>query len=418
MTDVAEQSPQQVREKALPLKVKLRRAERRRKLGALALIAPLFVFLIVTFAAPIADMLLRAVRNDEIADALPDTIAALRGWDGNGPPSEATFAALAEELLASRRARTLPGAAKRLNLEIVGFRSLLFNTARKLPREAPPSWRETFLEIDVRWGDPHYWAAIARGGWPATPYYLMASLDLRLDADNAVVSLPEDKQLYRDVFFRTFWMASVVTVLCFLLGYPVAYLLAELPARSRNLLMILVLLPFYTSLLVRTAAWVVLLQREGLVNESLLLLSLTDKPVQLVYNRIGVYIAMVHILLPYMVLPLFSVMKGISPSHVRAAASLGANPWTVFWRVYFPQTLPGIGAGSLLVFILAIGYYITPALVGGPKDQMISYFVAYFTNTVINWGMAAALGAVLLASTLALYAVYNRLVGIERMKLG
>jgi putative spermidine/putrescine transport system permease protein len=123
-------------------------------------------------------------------------------------------------------------------------------------------------------------------------------------------------------------------------------------------------------------------------------------------------------MLPFMILPIYSVMKGISPTYMRAAVSLGCHPFASFWRVYFPQTLAGVGAGCLLVFILSIGYYITPALLGGPQDQMISYFVAYFTNTVIDWGMAAALGSVLLAATLLLYAVYTRLAGIDRMRLG
>jgi putative spermidine/putrescine transport system permease protein len=210
----------------------------------------------------------------------------------------------------------------------------------------------------------------------------------------------------------------VVTLWCLVLGYPLAYKLASLPARVSNLLLILVLLPFWTSLLVRTGAWVVLLQREGLVNDALLALRLIEQPLQLVYNRFGVYVAMTHILLPFMVLPLYSVMRGIPPQYMRAAASLGARPLRAFLRIYLPQTMPGIAAGCLLVFILAIGYYITPALVGGVNDQMISYFVAFYTNQTVNWGMASALGAVLLIATLALFVLYARLVGIDRLKLG
>jgi putative spermidine/putrescine transport system permease protein len=207
-------------------------------------------------------------------------------------------------------------------------------------------------------------------------------------------------------------------VLCLLLGYPVAYQLAALPVRISNLLLILVLLPFWTSLLVRTCAWVVLLQREGVVNDLLTAMNLTTEPLQLIYNRFGVYVAMTHILLPFMVLPLYSVMRGIGPHTMRAAASLGAGPVRAFLRVYLPQTLPGIGAGCLLVFILAIGYYITPALVGGTNDQMVSYFVAFFTNQTINWGMASALGAVLLLASLLLFVLYARLVGVDRLRLG
>ena len=182
--------------------------------------------------------------------------------------------------------------------------------------------------------------------------------------------------------------------------------------------MILVLLPFWTSLLVRTAAWVVLLQREGPINGVLQALRITEQPLQLIYNRFGLYVAMTHVLLPFMILPLYSVMRAIPPQLMRAAASLGARPVRAFAQVYLPQTAPGIGAGCLLVFILAIGYYITPALVGGTDDQMISYFIAFFTNQTMNWGMAAALGAVLLAATLILFALYARLVGLDRLRLG
>jgi putative spermidine/putrescine transport system permease protein len=187
---------------------------------------------------------------------------------------------------------------------------------------------------------------------------------------------------------------------------------------TANLLMILVLLPFWTSLLVRTTAWIVLLQNEGIVNQALLFLRLIDHPVRLIYNRFGVYVAMTHVLLPFMVLPLYGVMHAIKPVYMRAALSLGARPSVAFARVYLPLTLPGVGAGCLLVFILALGYYITPALVGGAADQMISYFIAFYTTDTVNWGMASALGAVLLVSTLVLYSVYQRLVGAEGMRLG
>jgi len=179
-----------------------------------------------------------------------------------------------------------------------------------------------------------------------------------------------------------------------------------------------VLLPFWTSLLVRTVAWVVLLQREGILNNLLISLGIIDEPIRMIFNRFAVYVAMVHVLLPFMVLPLYAVMKGISPSYLRAASSLGARPAIAFRRVYFPQTLPGVAAGCLIVFIQALGYYITPALVGGADDQMISYFIAFYASKTVNWGMAAALSIMLVAATLVLYAVYDRLVGIEKMRLG
>ncbi|WP_247880966.1 ABC transporter permease [Skermanella sp. TT6] len=400
------------------LKAQLRRTERRRKLEAVALVAPLFVFLAVFFLAPIGLMLVRSVDNSELPSVMPDTAAALRQWDGGGLPPEAVFASFARELAAGQRDRSLSGVAKRLTYEIPNMRSVLFATARGLPDAPEGTWRQTLAARNPAWGEPATWAVMRRAAAPVTPYYLLAAVDREIDASGSVARVPADRAIYLDIFARTFWIAAVVTLWCLALGYPLAYKLASLPPRISNLLMILVLLPFWTSILVRTGAWVVLLQREGPINETMQWIGLIGEPIQLVYNRVGVYVAMVHILLPFMVLPLYSVMRGISPAYVRAATSLGATPFTAFRRVYLPQTVPGVGAGCLLVFILGVGYYITPALVGGAGDQMVSYFVAFFTNQTINWGMAAALGSVLLVATLMLYWVYARLVGVDRMRMG
>jgi putative spermidine/putrescine transport system permease protein len=251
-----------------------------------------------------------------------------------------------------------------------------------------------------------------------TSFYLLSAVDLKRDASGSIIAAPENTRIYRAVLLRTFTVSLVVTLLCLALGFPLAHLLATAPPNIANLLMILVLLPFWTSLLVRTTAWIVLLQNEGIVNETLIYLGIIEHPMRLIFNRFGVYVAMTHVLLPFMILPLYGVMQAIKPAYMRAALSLGARPSVAFVRVYLPLTLPGIGAGSLLVFILALGYYITPALVGGAADQMISYFIAFYTTDTVNWGMASALGAVLLVSTLVLYGVYQRLVGAEGMRLG
>lgn len=226
--------------------------------------------------------------------------------------------------------------------------------------------------------------------------------------------------MHVDVLIRTFVVSASVTVICLFLGYPLAALIARSKGAVANTLLILVLLPFWTSLLVRTSAWVVLLQGRGVINSALIWLGLIDPahPLDLIYNRIGVLIAMTHILLPFMVLPIYSVMKSIPPVYLRAASSLGAPPMSAFFRIYLPMSMPGVSAGGLLVFILALGYYITPALVGGPGDQMVSYFIAYYSNQVTNWGMAAALSTILLVAVLILYAVYNRIVGIDRLRIG
>jgi putative spermidine/putrescine transport system permease protein len=277
------------------------------------------------------------------------------------------------------------------------------------PREAKAS----LLALDGRWNDPRYWQAIAKNGSRWTADYLLASVDLRRDAEGRIERMPSDQRVFGRILARTFEISAIVTLACLVLGYPLAWWLSTLPARRANVLMILVLVPFWTSILVRVAAWIVLLQSAGLVNRALIGMGAIDQPLALLFNRVGVVIAMVHILLPFMILPLYSVMKGVPPSYLRAAVSLGSAPLAAFFRVYVPQTFPGIGAGALLVFILAIGYYVTPALLGGADDQMLSYYVAQYSNVNVNWGMASALGALLLAASLVLYALYRRVVKSE-----
>ena len=262
------------------------------------------------------------------------------------------------------------------------------------------------------------WVVIKRAAHPVTPFYLLQTMDMHFNADGDLVRVPAQDAVFVTVFARTLWIAGLVTLATLVLGYPVAFLLASLPAKLRNPLMILVLLPFFTSLLVRTTAWVVLLQSHGVVNDTLLALGLITERLQLIFHRSGTLIAMTHIQLPFTLLPIYSVMASIPPGLTRAARSLGATPFTAFRRIYVPQTLPGVGAGCLLTFILSLGYYITPALVGGPDDQMVSSFVAQYMNRELNWGMASALGAVLLAITLAIYLIYTRILGVDRVRFG
>ncbi len=396
----------------------LARAERARKWRAFSLTLPLLVFLLLTFVVPIAALLVRAVENPEVARALPRTVAALNGWDRVAAPPAPAYAALTADLAALPDAADAGLLARRLNSEAPGARSLVMGAYRALPiAGTPDAVRARLLELDPRWAEPAFWQAIAKNGSRWTADYLLASVDLRRNAAGEVTRMPEDQRVYGRILLRTFEISLVVTLVCLLIGYPLAWWLAQLPTRSANVLMILVLVPFWTSVLVRVAAWIVLLQSEGLVNRGLMGLGLTDAPLPLLFNRVGVVIAMVHILLPFMILPLYSVMKSVPPTFLRAAVSLGSPPLAAFFRVYVPQTYPGIGAGCLLVFILSIGYYVTPALLGGADDQMLSYYIARYTNVEINWGMACALGAVLLAATLVLYAVYRR-VGKAELSLG
>jgi len=405
-----------------PLKASLNRALRRQKIRALMLIAPLLLFVLVTFIAPIADMLFRSVENDIVSNTLPRTVLALEDWDANGDasPDEIVFAALAADLADAVAAKRHTQLGARLNYELSGMSSLFRKTGRSVKKlELEEPFKAQFLDIEEDWDDPQVWRTIKANSSRYTAGYFLNAIDMQMGPDG-IEQRPENQQIYIKLFGRTIFLSVSITLSCFLLGYPIAWLLANLKARTANMLMILVLLPFWTSLLVRTSAWKVLLQQQGVINDTLVWIGIVadDNRLELINNQTGTIIAMTHILLPFMILPLYSVMKGIPITYVRAAKSLGATDWTAFWRVYFPQSVPGIGAGSILVFILAIGYYITPALVGGTSGTFISNRIAYHISSSLNWGLGAALGAILLALVLALYALYDKIVGIDNVKLG
>ena len=533
------------------LKSSLNRALRRQKLRALMLIAPLLIFVLVTFIAPIADMLFRSVENDIVTNTLPGTVEALDDWDHSvgEAPGEGVYDALYFDLFLAAEAKEHTKLGTRLNYEQTGLSSLFRSSGRGLD-DVGDDYLDALEEVDERWGegdfvyrlmtgtgpsdtgfvadrvrvlekmtsetlpgdvgfapseeirqllpattlaytdfatftalveedvvaeedpweavyvgliedlqtadvasysgpeaealqaakaadiplvplkqffadedgdwlDPNVWATIQTYSPKYTSGYFLNAVDMQLTPDG-ISMRPENQQIYLKLFKRTMFMSLVITGSCILLGYPVAWLLANLPASRANLLMILVLLPFWTSLLVRTSAWKVMLQQQGVINDVLVWLGLVDDMNRLVMinNQFGTIVAMTHILLPFMILPLYSVMQGIPPTYLRAAKSLGATNWTAFWRVYFPQSVPGIGAGSILVFILSIGYYITPEIVGGTTGTFISNRIAYHISSSLNWGLAAALGSILLAVVLLLYWAYDRIVGIDNVKLG
>jgi len=493
-----------------PLKASLNRALRRQKLRALALIAPLLIFILVSFVMPIADMLFRSVQNEIVGDTLPRTVVALDGWDAESDdaPGEEVFAALYTDMALAVEYKSHTRLGSRLNYETTGIASLFRKSGRRVskfetdvyteafqaadpsyadpaqwaewmaddsiraklpvtantyddwakmiieaegdvPGEeepwdfvytalytdatngaqlpvavdvsgiAPVSLQQQFGDIDDKWLDPNIWRTIKTYAPKYTNGYFLNSVDLMKGA-SGVEARPENEQIYITLFIRTMIMSLSIMGMCVLLGYPIAWLLANLKDRTANLLMILVLLPFWTSLLVRTSAWKVLLQQQGVINDVLVWIGIVadDNRLELINNQTGTIIAMTHILLPFMILPLYSVMKTIPPSYLRAAKSLGATDWTAFWRVYFPQSVPGIGAGCILVFILSIGYYITPELVGGTKGVFISNRIAYHISSSLNWGLAAALGTILLTIVMLLYWVYDKIVGIDNVKLG
>ena len=542
MTDATSSGPMLAAD-GRPLKASLNRALRRQKIRALLLIAPLLLFIMITFIIPIGQMLLRSVENGIVAETLPRTVPALANWDADATdiPGEDMFLLLAQDMMVAVEQKNHTRLGSRLNYELTGVSSLFRKSGRAVDDfgevaqdqfedlnetfEDPGSWAvqfgssgwnaavnqwiadgeeglapgfipdpgaasafpstsriygdfanfvasdgdnpldedvwpivyhtlatelpeadltnvagtglalvdakapsagfeieslsAAFEDVDEDWHDPDVWKTIQTYSGAYTSGYFLTSVDRQLTPDG-VEQRAEDERIYLTLFVRTLIMSMAITFSCILLGYPIAWLLANLPMRTANVLMILVLLPFWTSLLVRTSAWKALLQNQGVINDLFVWIGFyaDDNRLALINNATGTIIAMTHILLPFMILPLYSVMKTIPPSYLRAAKSLGATNWTAFWRVYFPQSVPGIGAGSILVFILAIGYYITPEIVGGTKGVFISNRIAYHISSSLNWGLAAALGSILLALVLIFYWLYDKIVGIDNVKLG
>ena len=542
-TDKAETGPVLAAD-GTPLKRSLNRALRAQKIRALMLIAPLLLFVLISFIAPIGDMLFRSVENQIVRDTMPRTVAALADYDAaaGGLPRDEVFEAAYYDVFyaAERKLHTRLGS--RLNYEQTGASSLFRKSGRGIddigevyqdqfkdlnrdwdegrpwaelmgdpdwiaaqdawdgegrmpvfelrsdiaeilprtaasyqifarfmqteegdnPLEEEPwtvvhtalyqdlaagdvtgytgpradmlqaadalvaspdfetiAFRDGFEEIDEDWVKPEIWQTIKTYSPDYTSGYFLNAVDMQKTPEGPTLR-DEDERIYGLLFQRTMFMSLVITLSCIMLGYPIAYLLSNLPSSKANLLMILVLLPFWTSLLVRTSAWKVMLQQQGVINDTLVWLGLVadDARLTMINNQFGTIVAMTHILLPFMILPMYSVMSTIPQSYVRAAKSLGATNWTTFWRVYFPQSVPGIGAGSILVFILSIGYYITPEIVGGTSGIFISNRIAYHISSSLNWGLAAALGTILLVVVLVLYWAYDRIVGIDNVKLG
>ena len=343
----------------------------------------------------------------------------LKGWDEQTVPDEKFFKALYKDLSSAHK--FLAGkSSTRLNYEKPGWKSLIKKSVRNIKKIENPPFKEAMIKIDKRWGDVAFWQSLVVMKDPYTSGYFLNAFDRKFDEDKNIVMQPDERQVYVMLWWRTLLLSFIVTIGCLLLAYPTAHLLATLPLRYSNLLMICVLMPFWTSLLVRIVAWMVMLQQEGVINDTLVLTGILsdENRLPMMYNFTGTVIVMIQILLPFMILPVYSVMKGIPPSYMRAAQNLGATPSLAFLKVYMPQTLPGVGAGVILVFIVAIGYYITPELVGGKDGTLIGNMVAYHMQTTLNWGLAAAMGTVLLGAILILYWVYDKIVGIDNMKLG
>ena len=403
----------------VPLKKKLAKSLFQSRIRAFGLVTPLLLLVLFAFILPILIFLSRGVYNDTFQEYMINLAPLIAEWDGISEPTEPMYKALVLDLKAGKKSKNIGKVATRVNRELSGTRSLFTSSARKAKKlEAP--FKKSIIEVNKKWGQLDVWRAMKITSRSLTPVFLASALDMKFTADGNFEMKSEERRIHVKLFVRTLEISLIVVLAGLVLGYPVAFLLATLPVRTSNLLLILVLLPFWTSLLVRTTAWIAMLQGQGVLNDLSVVFGLaTDEDrFSLIYNKTGTLISMTHILLPFMILPLYSVMKTIPPSYVRAAKSMGATNWTAFWRIYFPQTIPGIGAGGILVFILAISFYITPALIGGQDGTMISNFIDFHMRKTLNWSLAAAMGGVLLVIVLFLYWIYDRVVGIDNMKLG
>jgi putative spermidine/putrescine transport system permease protein len=379
----------------------------RERSGALLLVSPVIVFLAVFFLWPLWTMVTAAFVDDAVSKVLPRTAASIMSWDGQGVPSEAARKALVQDLKAATDEQALGEAVRRLNSAASGFRTLLGRTIPAVKAVSDPA-QVDLLAVDPRWNDTRFWVAIKEAMPPYTDRNILAAVDMKRDASGSIVVEAADASAHRLIMLRTLLVAAMVTIACAVIGLPYAMLAASVTGWKRSVLLLAVVLPLWTSLLVRTAAWFILLQNEGLINRALQAIGFIDSPLPLIFNRLGVVIAMTHVLLPFMVLPIYSVILSIPRNLMSAAQSMGAGPVRAFWRVLLPLSLPGLLSGSLLVFMVAIGYYITPALLGGANDQMISSVIAFYATGTANWGLAGALGLILLVVTTVLYTIYGR----------
>ena len=404
----------------VPLEESLKKAEKKNKVKAFLLVAPLLLFLLITYIFPIGEMFTRSIDDKMITNMLPNTFKSMEKWDGKELPPEEVFASFLSDYKVLVKNKTQGKLGQRLNKEKNGFNSILKKLKRKMKKFEEGNYKQQIISVHKRFANVEYWRAMKRTAPPYTAIKYLKAVDLYTDENGSIVQVEESRRIYKKLWVRTLEVALFVTIFTFLMGYPIAHLLATIPMKYSNLLMICVLLPFWTSLLVRTASWMILLQQQGVVNDFFVLIGLVadnNRP-EMMYNKVGTYVAMSQILLPFMVLPLYSVMKTISPSLMRAGKSLGGTPFVSFWKIYFPLTISGIGAGSLLVFILAVGYYITPELVGGASGKLISNQIAYHMKQTLDWSFASAMGLMLLCGVLSIYWIYNKLVGVDNIKLG
>jgi len=382
------------------------------------LVLPALVFIVAVFIWPVGKFLALSVDNSDFSSTIPGTvsIAALTGPDGIG--TEAAFAALVQDLAKAHKTRKDALFAQSLNQRLVGTRILVLKTSKDAAggRFSQP-YRDSVLLAHPGWARTDIWKTIEanRSGW--TDYHLLASFDLKRQPDGSIGPAPAQEAIFLGVLARTLVISAVVTLLCAVLAVPLAQAIVSAPPTLSRILFALVLFPLWSSLLVRTIIWIIVLQKTGPVNAAIVFLGIADQPLTLIYTRLSLYLAMVQVLLPLMVLSVVSVMRRVSPTYMKAALSLGA-PWHTAWRtVQLPLIMPGILSGAAIIFVFALGYYITPALVGGPRDQMISSMIAFYTNKTLNWGLAAALSLQLLVVLIIIAALFWTIRSISGRKV-
>ncbi|HTO34321.1 MAG TPA: ABC transporter permease [Pararhizobium sp.] len=363
--------------------------------AAMLLLSIPIVLYALVFLTPLASIVSLSVDNS----ALGARFERLNAIDADGDPDQRAAALLAD--LGAMDKKQLGEAARLLNVEKTGFRTLILTTGKDAKSIDPTM--DGLVAFDKKWGDQGYWDIVVQNAGTTTWRYYQKATGLSVSADGDL-TFAKGGDIYLRIMGRTLYMTLQVTLLTLVIGYPLAYGAATGSRRTSTIIMAIVLLSFWTSVLVRTTAWVVLLQNNGLINNILIGLRLTSEPVQLIFNRFGALVAMTHVLLPFAILPMINVMRTIPKSQSDASRNLGAGAVETFLRVYFPQSVRGVLVGGGTVFILALGFYVTPALTGGPNDQMLAYFIADFVNKTLNWGMASALSVLLLLIVVILVA--------------
>ncbi|MDC0933714.1 ABC transporter permease [Arcobacteraceae bacterium] len=402
--------------------ITFKKSDRVEKIKAFMLVSPLLLFVLVFFVTPICIILVKGIYNPKVKTLLPNTVVSIQNYDYKQPfPDEGTLKIFVKELKSVSKDGMSGVLAEELNRQVPGFGSTIKRTARKLNKieiEDITSYKEYLLKASKRWENPQYWMTLKRSSSGFTLTNILSALDLEFDLQGVIKQKEESSQIYLPILLKTMYMALLITIITMILAYPTSYYLSTLSKSKANLLMIFVLLPFWTSILVRIVSWITLLQDKGVANDMMIYFNIIDQPLDMMFNQFATIITMTHILLPFMVLPLYGSMRAMDKTYLKASSSLGANPITTFFKIYFPLTISGLSAGAILVFIISVGYYITPALVGGVDGQMISNMIEYHMRTSNNWELASAMGGILLFITIVLYWTYNKLVGVNSLKLG